>query len=236
MRVKSCPAIYTKTPHAGGHDPGDESSGIFEAIVSVFGNADRVGDVVMPGAFHESLKAWQASPDVLPVLWSHRVDDPMYNIGAVLEAEEVSGDDPRIPAHGSDHLKSHGGLWVRAQLDIGPDASPIAKQAHRLLTARRVTQFSYAYDVEDEGETEDGYNALRKLWLHEVSPTQIGCNDLTELVGAKRRPAEPANEPAAEPANEPAEVKQVPRGLSAADTRLRIAIAEFQHANGYHAA
>jgi uncharacterized protein len=190
MKFKSCPASL-KTPDAADFD--DPGAGEFDALVSVFGNVDAMGDVVMPGAFTDTLTAWKNSPDTMPVLWSHRVDDPAYNIGAVVEAEEIYAGDERIPAWASPHVHSHGGLWIKGLIDVGPDASAVARHARKLLAARRVTQFSYAYDVIDEGPDEHGNNELRKLWLHECSPTQVGANQLTELAGAK---ADPAGTPA----------------------------------------
>jgi hypothetical protein len=55
-----------------------------------------------------------------------------------------------------------------------------------LLKERRVTQFSYAYDVPRGGykRTPDGLE-LSKVLLYEVSTTPIGANSMTELVGAK---------------------------------------------------
>jgi HK97 family phage prohead protease len=168
--------------------PDTAESGVFEAIVSVFGNVDSMGDVVMPGAFTESLAAWEKSGDPIPVLWSHRMDDPRFSIGHVLEAAELEPGDPRIPEWADDHVKAHGGLWVRAQLDTGADAGDVAVAARKLLRNRLVKQFSYAYEIQDaDWGTVGGQDAyqLRKLSLYEVSPTQIGANNLTELVGAK---------------------------------------------------
>lgn len=186
MKLATCPAQYKAAPATdGGLDAGTAT---FEAIVSVFGNADWMGDVVMPGAFKDNLAEWKASGDPIPVYWSHRMDDPMYNIGAVLEADELEPGDKRIPEWADQHVKDHGGLWVKAVIDTGDDASPIAVQARKLLLARRVKKFSFAYDVLDEGTaTVDGEkrNELRRLKIHEVSPTPIGANDLTELLTAK---------------------------------------------------
>lgn len=190
MKYKTCPAAL-KTPVV---TDVDEGAGEFEALVSVFGNVDSMGDVVKAGAFTDTLAAWHSSKDTMPVLWSHRMDDPAYNIGAVVEAEEVYAGDKRIPDWASPHVHAHGGLWVKGVIDTGPDASPVARQARRLLAARRVTQFSYAYDVLDEAKNADGHNELNRLWLHEISPTQVGANQLTELAGAK---ADPVDEPPA---------------------------------------
>lgn len=181
MKLKSCPALVKAT--------GDPASGEFEAIVSVFNNVDHQGDAVLPGAFTDTIAEWASGPDTLPVLWSHRMDDPMFNIGAVKEAAELAPNDPRLDAPGaSEHLKANGGLWVKGVIDTGPDASPIAVQALKLLRARRVTQFSYAYDEIDSGPViVDGQDAwgLKRLALYEVSPTQVGANELTELLVAK---------------------------------------------------
>lgn len=172
MLMKSCPARVKAAGEPDGLPPGQ-----FEAIVSVFGNKDSYGDVVVKGAFADTLAEWEASGDPIPVYFSHRMDDPDYNIGHVLEAKET--DD---------------GLWVRAQLDVD-DPSPTSKapQVHRLLKGRRITQFSFAYDVKeggwatrenDAGETEEYYE-LRRLKLYEVGPTPIGANQETELLAVK---------------------------------------------------
>jgi len=153
-------------------------AGQFEAIVSVFGNVDWYGDKVLPGAFKDTLADWAQRGDPIPVVWSHRYDDPEYHIGVVTEAEERDE-----------------GLWIKAQLDLDEDA-PKARQVYRLLKGRRVTQFSFSYDVEDGGpakaagedatdDAADDVYELRKLRLYEVGPTLIGANPATELLGVK---------------------------------------------------
>ena len=181
MKIKSAPVRFK----ADGVDTGD--AGTFEAVVSVFGNVDSWGDVVQPGAFKESIDRWKSSPNTLPVLWSHRMDDPLFNIGEVLDIDEFEPG-RELPEWVDPAVKENGGLWVHGRIDTGADASPIAVHALRLMKARRVTQFSYAYDELDAGwGKSDGREVweLRKLRLYEISPTQIGANELTELVAAK---------------------------------------------------
>lgn len=147
------------------------AEGQFRAVVSVFGNKDSYGDVVMPGAFADTLADWRASGDTIPVYWSHQMADPDYNIGWVVDAKETEA-----------------GLEVLAQLDTDPDASPKARQAYRLLKGRRVKQFSFAYDVIDGGPAEhngESVYELRKLKLYEVGPTPVGANPETELLAVK---------------------------------------------------
>lgn len=183
MKLKSAPVLLKAD---GGDLAGGD--GEFEAIVSVFGNVDSWGDVVRPGAFTDTIAEWKASTNTLPVLWSHRMDDPNFNIGQVLDIAELEGGAAGLPDWVDPFIREHGGLWVKGRIDTGEDASPAALRALRLLRSRRVTQFSYAYDEIDAGWSKaDGQEVweLRKLKLYEVSPTQIGANELTELLVAK---------------------------------------------------
>ena len=144
------------------------TDGQFTAIVSVFGNVDSMGDVVKAGAFNDDLARWEKSGDPIPVVWSHDWANPFSHIGYAIKAEETAA-----------------GLQVTGQLDLD---NPTAMQVYRLLKGRRVTQFSFAYDVEDAGwETVDGQEvyALRRLKLHEVGPCLVGVNQETELLAAK---------------------------------------------------
>lgn len=167
MLIKSCPV---KIKAAG--EPDGLTAGEFEAIVSVFGNKDSYGDVVMPGAFADTLAEWKSSGNPIPVYYSHRMDDPDFNIGEVIEAKETDE-----------------GLWVHARLDVDdPLPGSKAPQVHRLLKGRRVTQFSFAYDVVEGAwvqNDDDEFYELRRLKLHEVGPTPIGANDQTELLAVK---------------------------------------------------
>lgn len=169
-RTKECTARVKAAGTADGLEEGQ-----FIAIVSVFGNEDSVGDVVVPGAFAETLADWAARGDPIPCIWAHDWADPFSHVGVVLEATETDA-----------------GLEVKAQIeDI--DTNPTAAQVYRLLKGRRVTQFSFAYDVlegawvksqDDQGEY-DGWYELRRLKLYEVGPCLIGANQATELLAAK---------------------------------------------------
>lgn len=229
MKLKSAPARF-KAAGTG------DDTGEFEAIVSVFDHIDSWGDVVLAGAFTDTIAEWKASADVLPVLWSHRMDDPTYNIGAVVDIAEFGPGAADLPEWVDPFVREHGGLWVKGRIDTGPDASPIAVQALRLLKARRVTQFSYAYDEIDSGPvTVNGTDAwgLRTLKLYEVSPTQIGANELTELLAAKSRGQRAEDDTARSNAKreEPEEAKRdEPRGLSPASIRLLSECALLEHA------
>ncbi|SDZ51319.1 hypothetical protein SAMN05216215_108722 [Saccharopolyspora shandongensis] len=165
MNVKSAMCKVKAAGEADGLEPGQ-----YRALVSVFGNTDSVGDVVMPGAFTDTLAEWEAKSDPIPVVWSHDWSDPFSHIGHVVKAEETAD-----------------GLVITGQLDLD---NPKAEQVYRLLKGRRVTQHSFAYDIVDGAPAErDGEHVyeLRKLRVHEVGPCLIGANQETQLLAAKAR-------------------------------------------------
>lgn len=172
MLTKSIPVTHVKAGEADGLP-----EGVFEAFVSVFGVKDSYGDVVIPGAFEETLAAWKASGNPIPVIWSHGYFDVSNHIGYLIDAEERT-------------IDGKAGLWVKGQLDVGPDPEDAkARKAAKLLRGKRVTQFSFSYDILDAGAAKSDelgdYYELRKLWLFEVGPCLIGVNRETELLNAK---------------------------------------------------
>jgi len=148
----------------------DLDIGQFEGYAAVFGNKDSYGDVIVAGAFADSL-ASDYGPDGqgVPTYWCHDFKDPFKNIGVTLWAKEDSR-----------------GLRVRVQLDLDTQN---AKQTLKLLKEGRVNQMSFGYDVVEgayvESEEHGFYYELRKLKLHEVSVVPIGANQETEVLAAK---------------------------------------------------
>lgn len=156
----------------------DLESGQFEGYAAVFGNKDSYGDIIIPGAFAESLTAdFGEGGKGVPTYWGHDYKDPFKNIGSTIWAKEDSR-----------------GLRVRVQLDLDTQN---AKQTLKLLKEGRVNQMSFGYSVLEgafvESEEHGYYYELRKLKLHEVSVVPIGANQETEILAAK---AEPEDVPA----------------------------------------
>ncbi|MFT2014599.1 HK97 family phage prohead protease [Streptomyces sp. 796.1] len=170
VQTKDCPAKVKAAGPADGLAEGE-----FIALVSVFGNVDSAGDKMVQGAFTDTLAEWASRGDPIPTIWSHDWGDPFSHIGIVKEAQQVGA-----------------GLLVRSQIE-DLDTNPTAAQVYRLIKGRRVTQFSFAYDVVEgawvEGEDEQGnptsYYELRKVKLYEVGPTLVGANQETQLLAAK---------------------------------------------------
>ncbi|MFH0902317.1 MAG: HK97 family phage prohead protease [Pseudomonadota bacterium] len=148
----------------------DQAQGIFEAIVAVFGNVDRIGDKILPGAFTRTLAQWAASGDPIPVIFSHEWDNLDAHIGEVLEAKELPE-----------------GLYIKGQVEMD---EAFAQRVWKKMSKRTLKQFSFAYDEIDSAlaKQDDGtyVNELKELELFEVGPTLVGMNPSTQLLGTKK--------------------------------------------------
>ena len=148
----------------------DDDGGHIVAYAATFDKEpDSYGDVIAPGAFKNTIDEWKKSGNVIPLLFGHRTDDPVMNIGGVDSIEE------------DEH-----GLRIEATFDKDSDT---AQYVRRLVLEKRLSKLSFAYDVIDEGTItlDDGrkVNELREIKLYEVSLVPIPANGHAEVVEAK---------------------------------------------------
>lgn len=146
--------------------------GQMRAYASIFGNVDSYGDVVMKGAFTDSLKEWKASDRSMPLLYLHNLSDPFMNIGVIEEAEEDSK-----------------GLKILAQYDLDAE-SPVARKVYGLVKGRRINELSFAYDVVksvmvDDKDRPKVWRELHAVKIHEASVVPFGANPETEVIAIK---------------------------------------------------
>ena len=119
--------------------------GVFEGYASLFGEADLGKDVVMPGAFSDTLRK-RGAADVR-LLWQH---DPGQPIGRWLSIAE----DRR-------------GLRVRGKLNLAVER---AREIHALMREGAVDGLSIGFRVERaRAERPTGLRRLEKLDLWEIS-------------------------------------------------------------------
>lgn len=131
--------------------------GTIEGYGSVFGNVDSYGEVVVPGAFTQSLVDAKRKGRSIKMLWQH---DPSQPIGLWNDLAEDSK-----------------GLWVKGTLL--KDVSTMAREAHGLLKAGALDGLSIGYrtlDAEPD-EKRPGVILLKKLELLEVSPVTFAANE-----------------------------------------------------------
>jgi len=140
------------------------ADGTFSGYVSVFNNVDKGLDVVLPGAFKDSLAEWEAKGEFPPVLWQHRTGEP---IGPTLEMREDSI-----------------GLWIKGQLLV--DDVPRAKEARALLKAKAIKGMSMGYvSREDTVDRGTGVRSLKKVDLWENSIVTFPMNPMAGVSTVK---------------------------------------------------
>jgi HK97 family phage prohead protease len=162
----------------------DDGEGIIECKAAGIGNIDRSGDIILPGAFTDTLERFLRDG---VILYQHRSDCP---IGKPLECYEKD-----------DHL------FLKWQVERGVEKGA---ECWTLMKAGIVKKFSIGYDI-IEGEwlypdniesfltvpatmqeitrALDWGRALKKLELYEVSPVSIPANascDLTDIKSGLR--------------------------------------------------
>lgn len=137
-----------------------DDSGTFIGYGSVFGNVDGGNEVVVKGAFTESLVARAAKGRKLPILWQHRSGEP---IGVYESVKE------------DDH-----GLLMSGRLLINDVQR--AKEAYALLKAGAVTGMSIGYGVlDDQVDSKSRVRYLKKLQLEETSIVTFPMNDAARI-------------------------------------------------------
>ena len=143
----------------------ESSVGVFTGYASVFGNVDSYGDVMVQGAFADTLKEWEGRK--IPVFYGHDLTDPMNNIGYVDSAEE---DDT--------------GLLVRCVVDTeGPGNGPVV---YKLLKEGRIDRMSFGFYVND-ADHKDGKTYIKSVSLLEVSVVPAPANPEAAITDVKSK-------------------------------------------------
>ena len=152
----------------------DSAQGIVECFVSGIGNKDSVGDIVLPGAFNESLKRRKPR-----VVWGHSWNDP---IGKVLEIYEVPNSDPRLPQK----MKSAGigGLFAKVQFNLGAEKGREAFANVAFFGEEQEWSIGYK-TLQATFDPVKQANMLKEVELYEVSPVLHGANQLTGTISVK---------------------------------------------------
>ena len=146
----------------------DEGNGMLEGYASTWiRKPDSYGDVVKEGAFAKSLEERWNGGKGIPVLWAHKGDDLDAYIGKADADEDEKG------------------LHFVMQFDDTPEA----QRVRELYRDGRLSKFSFAYDILEDGMVtlDDGFNAheLRKVDIFEISCVLVPANDDAGVVSVK---------------------------------------------------
>ena len=138
--------------------------GSFEGIASIFNKVDHGGDMILPGAYAETIKDMKAQNRVIPFLWRHREEDV---IGGVTHLEERKE-----------------GLFVQGT--VVPSISEVAKKAYSLMKAGLARSMSIGYIVPQGGATKsNGVRKISKLDLMEISFVPVGMDPFANMTDVK---------------------------------------------------
>jgi HK97 family phage prohead protease len=118
-----------------------EKTGEFSGYLSVFGNTDAYRDVVMPGAFDDSLRAWAEEDALPPCLWQHDSCNPVGPFTKLVPDDK--------------------GLYCEGILLV--DEVPQARTAYALAKNKVVRGMSIGYTVNPDGEMYDGKSQVNRL-------------------------------------------------------------------------
>jgi len=142
-------------------------SGEFEGYGATFGNVDQGGDVIMPGAFSDSLKTIPA--ERVRMLYQH---DAREVIGKFSEIRE----DTR-------------GLYVKGRLFLKVQRG---NEVHQLMLEGAIDGLSIGYRTEDDDYDKlTGTRRLKKVCLKEVSVVTFPMNEMAGVTLVKHSGALP---------------------------------------------
>lgn len=155
--------------------------GIFEGYASTFGNIDRMGDIVVKGAFLESI------PEFLKngvICWQHDWSIP---IGVPTYAAE---DNFGLYVKGKISDTQAGRECRTLMIDkvIKKLSIGFGTELYDNLTAQNIETYLTNYEDADESDIQKAVNggrALIKLDLLEFSPVSIPANELADITFAK---------------------------------------------------
>ena len=138
-------------------------TGTFEGYGSIFNITDKGGDIVVPGAFTETLAAQKAANRLPAMLWQHRQAEP---IGVYTSMEEDSV-----------------GLKVTGKLAL---KTARGAEAYELMKMGAISGLSIGYRVRDDSwDRVTGVRTIKKADLFELSLVTFPMNDASRVGAVK---------------------------------------------------
>lgn len=137
-------------------DEADENS--LTGYASIFGNVDRVGDIVVSGAFAKSLETGRK----VKMLWNH---NPETVIGVF---DEIREDEK--------------GLFVKGRFA----ATDKAQEVRELVKMGAIDSMSIGYRTEVYEWTNSGERLLKEVSLYEISLVTFPANESANVISAKQ--------------------------------------------------
>lgn len=135
----------------------------FDGFGAVFGNVDRGGDVVLPGAFARTLKEHKAAGTMPAMFWMHQKD--------------------QVPGVWLDMKEDREGLYVKGEIL----ETTLGRDVRTLVQRKAVRGLSMGYVPEEVDYDRDGNRLLKQVELVEVSIVSLAMNPLARIEHVKAR-------------------------------------------------
>ncbi|MGA4995820.1 2'-5' RNA ligase family protein [Nonomuraea bangladeshensis] len=179
------PTLELERKAAGGLAAGvvnAQDEGIVEALVSVTGVVDNVGDLILPGAYAETLAARTPKG-----FFSH--DDKVW-VARTEHVEELLPGDPRLAAMAAEAKivwpPEAGALYVKARFNL--ETTDGREAFSNVKFFGREQEWSIGYRVPKGGalpRDRNGVRRIKRLDLFEYSPVAFGANSQTFTLSVK---------------------------------------------------
>ena len=131
------------------------ATGSFAGYGSIYGNVDQGDDIVMAGAFNDSLNEYAAKGRMPALLWQHKSSEP---IGAYTAMRDDAN-----------------GLYVEGKLAMKTQRGA---EAHELMMMKAISGLSIGFMTrEDSYDQKTGVRTIKKGDLWEVSLVTFPMND-----------------------------------------------------------
>ncbi|MAU22552.1 MAG: HK97 family phage prohead protease [Martelella sp.] len=164
--------IETEFKFSDGDQPGT-----FEGYGSIFGNVDSHGDVVVKGAFRDTLRDWKNKGKLPKMLLQHGMGFSNSDL---------------LPIGKWDHMEEdEKGLFVRGHL-FGMQ-SETGQRVYEAMKAGELDQMSIGYKALDFSlgkKPSEPYRTLKKVDLWEVSVVTFASNQLASISSVKSEAGE----------------------------------------------
>lgn len=133
-----------------------DDKGSFSGYASVFNVRDSYYDIILPGAFHDTLCR------SIKLLWQHEITKPIGKITKILEDTK--------------------GLFIEAKLDL---STQYGWEAYSLLKSKSIDGLSIGFIVKDYFYDDEGIRMIKSLDLYEISVVTMPANEESKVIEVK---------------------------------------------------